>query len=48
MYEKGWNPKLHESSFKNEDLVAVQSLELKAEKRSKIIDFEFYEGKFGT
>ena len=48
MYEKGWNPKFHESSFKNEDLVADQSSGLKAEKRSIIVDFDFYKEKFGT
>jgi hypothetical protein len=48
MYKKGWNPKFHESSFKNEDLVAYQSSGPKAEKRSKIVSFDFYKGKFGT
>jgi hypothetical protein len=50
MYAKGWNTKFHESSFKNEagGLVADQSSGLKAEKRSKIVDFDFYKGKFGT
>jgi hypothetical protein len=48
MYENCWNPKCHDSSFKNEDLVADQSSELKAEKRTKIVDFDYYKEKFGT
>jgi hypothetical protein len=48
MHEKVLIPQFHEYRFKNEDFVANQSLVLKAEKRSKIVNFYFYKGKFGT
>jgi hypothetical protein len=47
-HEKGWNPKFHESSFKNEDLVADQSSGLKAENMDMFIWQKIEQFKIST